>query len=378
MKNIKLKEVIKLIFLPAVLLSVFLSCGSTLFCLARNSMVGSLLNPFQLPALKTAIILPQIILVLALLIFSKNRPFEKVFRTTLKMLIGTISLLAGLVFFQEHLQLQGVAPFLRHLLPESMVHVYEPLLSNWAVSLFYIVSSIFSFNLFSLLIWGFINRLTSASEGVKYYLSLTFVLGLVGALITNLALWWMKPGVWPFMAMVIPAIAFMVCALITFNWAWKRLPEDLILPKVSSTDAQSRFPFLSGAYLLAGCLMIKNLLTILFKFQLKTQLSSPVIYSKFMGLYSTTVGTSTVIVSILWLALGTWLLVKKSWRTTVICGSISILLGGIVFFRFSSCGWISVMAKLRNLYGYVNRYYKCSILSSHSDIVPLLALSGPL
>lgn len=341
----KLKQAANLIFLPATLLSVLLAGSSTLFHLARNALMGTHLDALQVMALKTPMILPQIILVLTLLIVSKHKPFEKVFRGTLVALTGIVSLLAGLMFFQDHLQLQGMTETLGRFLPEHMVHIYEPHISNWPTSLFYIVSSLLSFNLFSVLIWGFINRLTNSSEGTKYYLPLAFVLGLAGTLATNLGLLLIGAASWPVMALAIPAIALMVCALMTFNWAWKRIPNDVIHPTEAAMNSQTRFPFLSGAYLLAGCVMVKNLLTIIFKSQLKTQLPSPAAYSEFMGHYSIAVGSSTIAISALWVVLGTWLLLRKGWRTTAICGSISILTGGLIFLGSStaseSVSWLS-------------------------------------
>ena len=141
-----LRKTISFIFLPALLLSVFLSGSSTLFHLSQNTLLGKQLAFSQIPALKTSTILPQIILVLLLLIFSIYKPFEKVFRGTLITLIGIISLLTGLMFFQVHLELTGVS---------ETLGIYKPLVTHWPISLLYIALNLVSFNLFFIIYLGF-------------------------------------------------------------------------------------------------------------------------------------------------------------------------------------------------------------------------------
>lgn len=325
MLNTNLRKVIKFIFLPALVLSVLLSCSSTLFHFSQNALIGKQLGFSEIVALKVSTILPQIILTISLLVFSIYKPFEKVFKGALLILTGVMILLTGLMFFQEHLTLSGVS---------EVFGIYKPLVTHWPISLMYIVLSVFNFSLYSLFIWGFINRLVSLSEGIKYYIPLTLVLGIAGAITSNLGLMAIGASKWPVMAMVIPAIVFMVCSFFIFNWSWKRLPTSLIYPQESSVS-QTRFPFLSAAYLLAGSAMIKSFLDILFNSELRTQLPDATSYSKFMGAYSMSVGSATIAISIIWAVLGTWLILKKGWKTTAIYASLSILLGGSIFLSFS-------------------------------------------
>jgi ATP/ADP translocase len=325
MLNTNLRKAIKFIFFPALLLSILLSCSSTLFHFSQNSLIGKQLEFAQIPALKVSTILPQIILAISLLISSIYKPFEKVFKGTLIVLTGVIVLLTGLIFFQEHLILNGIS---------EAFGIYKPLVIHWPISLMYIVLSVFNFSLYALFIWGFINRLISLSEGVNYYIPLVFVLGVAGAIVSNLGLMVIGASKWPLMAMVIPAIVLMVCSFFTFNWAWKRLPDSLIHPQESSVS-QTRFPFLSAAYLLAGSAMVKSLLDILVKPQIRAQFPNPTDYQQFMGNYSMSVSSATIAISIIWAILGTWLILKKGWKATALYASLSILLGGIIFLTFS-------------------------------------------
>lgn len=325
MPNTDLRKAIKFIFFPALLLSVLLSCSTALFHFSQNSLIGKQLGFAQIPALKVSTILPQIILAISLLISSIYKPFEKVFKGTLIVLTGVIVLLTGLMFFQEHLILNEVS---------EAFGIYKPLVTHWPISLMYIVLSVFNFSLYSLFIWGFINRLISLSQGVKYYIPLAFVLGIAGAIVSNLGLMVVGASQWPLTAMIIPAIVLMICSFFAFTWSWKRLPDGLIHHQESSV-LQTRFPFLSAAYLLAGSAMIKSFLDILFKSELRTQLPDAASYSKFMGAYSMSVGSATIVISIIWAVLGTWLILKKGWKTTSLYASLSILVGGIIFLSFS-------------------------------------------
>lgn len=321
MINNNLRKAIKFIYLPALLLSAILSCSCTLFHFSQNALLASQLEFAQIPALKVCTIAAQIILTISLLIFSIYKPFEKVFKGTLIALTGVIALLTALMFFQEHLVWNGGS---------EAFGIFQFLM--------YIVLSIFKFSLYSLFIWGFMNRLTCVSDGVKYYIPVGLVLGIVPAIVSNLAFMIIGVSTWSLIAMIIPAIVFMISSLFTFNWSWKRLPDSLIQPQ-ESYASQPRFRFLSAAYLLAGSSMIKSILDILFKSQIKTQFPNGEGYQHFMGNYSMSVGSATIAISIIWTILGAWLILKKGWRTTALYASLSILAGGTIFLSFTS-SWL--------------------------------------
>ena len=88
---------------------------------------------------------------------------------------------------------------------------------------------------------------------------------------------------------------------------------------------------MSAAYLLAGAAMIKSFLDIVFKYQLKTQFPKSTDYQEVLGTYSIYLGYLTLAISIVWIILGSWLIIKKGWKTTSLCAAWSIFIGGIVF-----------------------------------------------
>lgn len=331
MANTHLQKTIKFICFPALVLSVLLTCSSILFHFSQTALIGKQLGFAQIPALKASTLLPQILLALLLLIFSIYKPFEKVFKGTLIILTGVVALLTGLLFFQDSLKLNEVS---------EAFGIYKPLVTHWPISLLYLVLSLLNFNLYSLFIWGFINRLASVSEGIKYYIPLAVVLGIVGAALSHFGFMAVGASKWSLMALVVPALVLMVFSYLIFSWSWKRVPDNLVHPKDESPVSQKRFPFLSAAYLLAGCVMVKSFLDILFKSQLRAQFSDPASYSKFMGIYTVSVGFATLAIFIIWALLGTWLILKKGWKATALFASLSILTGGILFLSLTS-SWLN-------------------------------------
>lgn len=299
---------IRQIFFPAILIAVLLAASSTLFQLSQSILIINQLGISQLPTLRMFVAIPQVILVISLLIFSMYKPFEMVFRGTLVTLIVLASLLTGLSFFQEEF-------------------------THWL----FVGLHLLNFPLFSLLIWGFINRLTTSPEGMKYYIPLAFVMGIIGVLVSNVVSRLMAASALPPLSMVLAAIALMVCSLLVFNRAWRN--------DIHPEGTKIRFPVLSSAYLLAGCVMVNKFLDIVFRSQLKGVIPTSQTYTELMGYFSSTVVISTIIASALWAVIGTWLLLKKGWRVTAMCSSISILSGGVVFLIISNtvapASWLS-------------------------------------
>lgn len=328
----------KLIFLPAILMAVCLFGSGMLFHLAQDVLlISKIQNAASIFTLTKLVVFPKIILVLALLVFSGCKSFEKVFKGTLFASMGIIVFLLILAFLQETLQLNGAT--LKNFLPSYSVQTFEPIIKNWPSSLLIIALNLFNFNLFSLLIWGFINRFTSVSEGIKYYIPLGLILGLGGVLVGNLANsmpLFIKVSSWSLVALILPAIVLMIAATIIFNRCLKQIPDHFSDSVESGIEQKkNRFPFLTSAYLLAGSVMVEHLLNIFFKFQVKMQISDLNSYSYFMASYSSSLGKSRIIISILWATFGTWLILKRGWRATALVGSISVLVGGVVFFGFS-------------------------------------------
>lgn len=332
MNKIDFQKNLKHIYFPALVLSILLAATSALFHQSQNTLIGKDLGFSQISALKVATIVPQLVLGLTLLLFSIYKPFEKVFKGTLLSLLGVAAILVGFAFFHENLEIKNVSEGLGS---------FQPLVAHWPLSLLYIVLNLLNFNLFSFLIWGFINRVSSPFDGIKFYIPLAFALGLTGMLGSLLR----KAPNWSLLSLAIPALALMICSILFFNWIWKKLPVQYLHPEEPTATSKSRFPYLTAAYLLAGGLMVKRLLDMLLKQHLRTEFQTPDAYVKFVGKLSMSMGSSTIAFTILWVVLGTWLILKKGWRTTAILGATSILLGWAISVAISasseSTSWLN-------------------------------------
>jgi len=130
-----------------------------------------------------------------------------------------------------------------------------------------------------------------------------------------------------------------IVALLIFNRVWKRLPDHFLHSKEQVAMPKKRFPFLTAAYLLAGCMMVGSLLHTVFISQIKMQISNN--HSAFMGNYLIANSITTLILAILWVVLGTWLILKRGWKTTALWGSLSVLIGGLVYLGFSAVQSVS-------------------------------------
>lgn len=324
-----LSQILKHILFPVLLLSGLFLLSTNLLKFSQNIILAKHIGYAQIPALQLFTILPQIALTLSLVLASIYKPFETVFKRTLEVFIGLMAMLTLLVFFHKHLVLTGV--------PDSF-GIYKPLVVNWPSTLSYTLLSFFNYSLFSLFIWGFINRFFSLSDGIKYYIFFAFILGLLGSIFSSKTLQFIGASKWPVEALMIVATALLVFALLTFNWSWNR-SKDNLKPYENYFASTSKFPYLSAAYLLAGTAMVKNCLDILFKYQMKTQFPNPKDYQVAIGSYSIYLGYLTFAVSIIWIVLGTWLIIKKGWKTTSLWAACSILIGGVIFLS-CSISWL--------------------------------------
>lgn len=309
MKKNNAHQIFNLIFLPAILLTVLFAGSSILINLAQKNIAKQTLETSTMPVIDVWSLLPPIILVITLLIVSGSKPFEKVFRGTLVTFIAITALLTGLISFQE------------------------PAVEHWSNPLFHGILDLFRFNFFAILICGFINRFITVSEGIKYYIPFAFVLVLATVIVTNAGLVLATFSL-PFIYAMISAIALMIIALLVFNWACKRLPNDVVHPE-KSEETKNWFPFVTGAYLLAGSIIVQHLVKLVLKDQSKIQLDT-MHYLKTFGFYLVTTAGATVVVALLWTIFGTSLLSKKGWKTTAFYGAMATLIGGLIFVGISA------------------------------------------
>lgn len=296
------QKILGRVFLPAFLLSILLGISSGISVFTQDLIKITMGNAEKIALVKSFSFLPQLVLGLILITAAKYVSFEKIFKGTLIALIVATPLL---FLFKE----------------------------NLSFFVFFGTLDLLKFNVFSILIWGFVNQFTSRSDGIKYYILVSFVMGLIQSFISAFALPILAPKMLeltssPAILMFSFAIAFMILALLVFHLAWKKINSGTLIPEESSALPKFRFPVLYSAYLMAGSVMIANSLGIFFKYKVQ---AGRVSFSQVMGSYSETLMISTLVVTILWTLLCSWLILKKGWKTTALFGSISTLVGGFIY-----------------------------------------------
>jgi AAA family ATP:ADP antiporter len=123
-----------------------------------------------IPFLKVWAVLPGAILITY--IYTKlcsrlNR--EQVFYTMISLFLGFYTLFLLVLYpNRETLQLTQFADFLQGTLPDGLRGLIS-IIRHWPLSLFYVLSELWSAVVLSMLFWGFANEVTSVDEAKRFY-----------------------------------------------------------------------------------------------------------------------------------------------------------------------------------------------------------------
>ncbi len=132
------------------------------------SMPGS--SAEVIPFLKVWAVLPGAVLVTYLYTKLSNRlRREQVFYITLSLFIGFFMLFLTVLHpNREHLELTQLSNFLYTVLPEGLRGLVS-MIRHWPLSLFYVISELWSSVVLSMLFWGFANEITKVDEAKRFY-----------------------------------------------------------------------------------------------------------------------------------------------------------------------------------------------------------------
>lgn len=123
-----------------------------------------------IPFLKVWAVLPGALLLTFLYTFLASRlPREKVFYTMLSFFLGFFMFFV-LVLHPNHeaLELTHLSEVLQGVLPEGFRGLIA-VVRHWPLSLFYVLSEMWSAIVLSMLFWGFANEVTSVDEAKRFY-----------------------------------------------------------------------------------------------------------------------------------------------------------------------------------------------------------------
>lgn len=160
----KLLPMFFLFFLISFVYNVLRCMKVTLVVTAAGS--GAEVIPF----LKVWAVLPgALLLTYFYTCLARRLTREKVFYTMLSFFLGFFFLfLLVLHPHREALELRSMADFLQTLLPEGF-RGFISIIRHWPLSLFYVISEMWSAIVLSILFWGFANEITSVDEAKRFY-----------------------------------------------------------------------------------------------------------------------------------------------------------------------------------------------------------------
>ncbi len=123
-----------------------------------------------IPFLKVWAVLPGAVLLTYIYTQLSNRlNREQVFYTMLALFLGFFTLFLLVLYpNREFLELTTLANFLQNKLPEGFKGLIA-IIRHWPLSLFYVLSELWSAVVLSMLFWGFANEVTSVDEAKRFY-----------------------------------------------------------------------------------------------------------------------------------------------------------------------------------------------------------------
>lgn len=123
-----------------------------------------------IPFLKVWAVLPGAIILTYIYTQLSNRlSREQVFYTMLALFLGFFTLFLLVLYpNREKLELTNTANFLQSQLPEGFKGLIA-IIRHWSLSLFYVLSELWSAFVLSMLFWGFANEVTTVDEAKRFY-----------------------------------------------------------------------------------------------------------------------------------------------------------------------------------------------------------------
>ena len=163
----KLIPMFLLFFLITFIYNLLRSMKVTLIVTAEGS--GAEVIPF----LKTWAVLPGAVLMTFLYTWLANRfTRSQVFYLMLALFLGFFTFFLSVLYpHRALLELTSLTSFLSERLPPCLkgLHGLLVILKYWHLSLFYVLSDLWSSVVLSMLFWGFSNEITSVSEAKRFY-----------------------------------------------------------------------------------------------------------------------------------------------------------------------------------------------------------------
>ena len=283
------------------------------------------------PVIKTASVYPALLLAIIFFIASRKVTFEKIFQRSLVYFTVAIAFSLTCILIQDLFSFQVLGLFLEKSLPLSL----KPIASHKALFLFRSLTYLMSYSFLSILIWGFVNQITSGKEALKLYIPLACILGFVGSFVKLLLTPILITTNWSLPSHFAFAVMGALLLVLTAAFIFRKYHTKLTDNESSQFDSNKpfHFPILSSAYLLVGALAAGSFTYVVFQFDLRAQFSSnATAYLSYIGKFSTISGSLTFLFTLVWLILGTKVLINQGINKALKYGVAASALGAIAFF----------------------------------------------
>jgi len=345
-------------FLPMAIIMFFVLFNYTILRNTKDALIVTLAGPEIIPFLKGVVIMPVSIFFVTLYARALNAfNVETVFYLGIGLFISFFTIFA-LFLYPNHellqpspesiIALKTSYPSLQHL-----ISIY----AHWISSAFYIFSELWGTLVLGLLFWQFANEITRVSEAKRFYPMFAF-LGHFGLIASGLIMSYlckfqtiglpgkkMCAGYLNDIVVTVISAAFII--IIVYRWLNAKVltnpkyydelgdyKKDHQKPKFSLRESLKHVmhsPYIGLiAILVLGYGFSNNILSLIWKKQLKLQYSSVIEYSQFMAHFSSILGVVTV--TLIYFFKGTVL--RFGWLTGALVTPVFLAVTGSLFFFF--------------------------------------------
>ncbi len=346
-------------FLPMAIMMFLVLFNYTILRNTKDALIVTLCGPEVIPFLKGLLIMPISIFFVALYAKCLNvYKVETVFYLAISLFISFFAFFS-LFLYPNHeflepspekiLALKITYPSLQHL-----ISVY----GNWVASIFYIFSELWGTLVLGLLFWQFANEITRIAEAKRFYPMFAF-LGHFGLIAAGLIMVYLckfqsigKPGVKMCSSylndIMLTVIVASLLIMAIYRWMNLKVLTNIQYYDAASKDYKKNYqrpkyslresfkhvinsPYIGLiSILVLGYGFSNNILSLIWKKQIKLQYDTVVEYSQFMANFSSILGIVTVI--LIYFFKGTVL--RFGWLSGALVTPIFLAITGSIFFYF--------------------------------------------
>lgn len=324
------------LFLPFVLMLSLMGVAAAALQHSGNLIAFSYLSKNIAPFVKITCAFPAMLFVIGFIFFLRKVPIQSWIFYALIAFSGVLFVIAlWLIPILEQTPNNKLATAVEFLFSNDIGLGLAEAIRKWKISIIILVFKFLSPALFSVIVWTFINQVSSFSEAIKYYIPMAFLASLpvfflfstnfFSSIVTSAPLDHAK-------FLVIGAAIFILLTVIIFRKACHHLPTERWLPdKKEGTDLQITSPIFSLSLSLAALGVIKAFFNVSFKTQAQSILPAGTDYNALMKQFLTVGSIGSVIIGAFFFFAGPWLLKRFGWRYTALISPLLVLCSALLF-----------------------------------------------